>query len=52
MWLNHYVDIQRLLDEEQGNQKEAGWKQISKAELTETWRKSEETQTVHLVKVT
>ena len=45
------IDIQRLLEEEESSSKEAGWKSVSKSDLVETWSKSEENQSVHLVKV-
>ena len=44
-------DIQKLLEEESDTSKESGWKAISKSDLVETWSKSEENQSVHLIKV-
>lgn len=44
-------DIQRILDEEKQDKEAGGWKQVSKTDLSETWRKSDETHSVQLVKV-
>jgi hypothetical protein len=45
------VDIDKLLEEERNTSKDSGWKAVSKSDLVETWSKSEENQSVHLVKV-
>ena len=45
------IDIQKLLEEERDTSKESGWKATSKSDLVETWSKSEENESVHLVKV-
>ena len=45
------IDIQKLLEEERNTSKESGWKSTSKSDLVETWSKSEENESVHLVKV-
>lgn len=45
------VDIEKLLKEEADSSRESGWKIVSKSDLVEVWSKSEESQSVHLVKV-
>ena len=49
--MHDIADIQKLLEEERNTSKESGWKATSKSDLVETWSKSEENQSVHLVKV-
>ena len=45
------ADIEKLLHEEQDYSEADGWKFLSKNDFCEVWRKAEENQSAHLVKV-